>query len=167
MLFRSLGRSALLPVQEPSNTPTSPLTPPTPVTPSISLIGSAAFLCASKLPGSQTFKIQLLDVTASGKFASVSDDIPNLVTVPEEHHDFADVLSKKKANTLVTHHPYDLKINLKEGASPPIGSMYSLSQTEQLVLRDFIDEHLRIGFIRHTSSPHGAPVLFKIGRAHV
>ena len=38
--------------------------------------------------------------------------------------------------------------------------MYSLSQSELRTLCEFIDEHLRIGFIRPTTSPHGAPVLF-------
>src|ERR1700678_154612 len=38
--------------------------------------------------------------------------------------------------------------------------MYSVSQSELQTLREFIDEHLRIGFIRHSSSPHGAPILF-------
>ena len=38
--------------------------------------------------------------------------------------------------------------------------MYSLSQSELQVLREFIDEHIRIGFIWPSSSPHRAPVLF-------
>jgi hypothetical protein len=38
--------------------------------------------------------------------------------------------------------------------------MYSLSQSELGALREFIEEHLRIGFIRPSKSPHGAPILF-------
>src|ERR1700678_1334604 len=38
--------------------------------------------------------------------------------------------------------------------------MYSGSQSELQTLREFIDEHLRIAAIRHSSSPHGAPILF-------
>ena len=38
--------------------------------------------------------------------------------------------------------------------------MYSLSLTELKTLREFVDENLHQGFIRTTSSPHGAPVLF-------
>ena len=38
--------------------------------------------------------------------------------------------------------------------------MYPLSQVELKTLQEFIDEHLRTGFIRSSSSPHGAPVLF-------
>ena len=67
--------------------------------------------------------------------------------VPEEYHDFADVFDKAKADTLPPHRPYDLKINLEEGSTPPLGHMYSLSQTELTTLRDFIDEHIATGFI--------------------
>ena len=40
--------------------------------------------------------------------------------------------------------------------------MYSLSKTELELLREFIDENLTRGFIRSTSSPYGAPVLFSL-----
>ena len=61
---------------------------------------------------------------------------------------------------LASHRPYDLKINLEEGSTPPLGQMYSLSQTELIALREFIDEHLATGFIRPSRSPYGALVLF-------
>jgi len=73
---------------------------------------------------------------------------------------FADVFSKTKAEALPPHHPYDLKINLEEGAQPPVGLIYSLSASEQEALKEFIEENLNTGFIRPISSPHGAPVLF-------
>ena len=78
----------------------------------------------------------------------------------DSHILLMDVFNKAKADTLAPHRPYDLKINLEEGASPPVGAMYSLSQSELQVPREFIDEHIHIGFIRPPSSPHGAPVLF-------
>ena len=146
----SSARSAQLPPQKPlSSAP-----------PRIALIGAAAFALASKQPGTQCFRIHLSDPAISGKSASVSDEAPDLSHVPKEYHDFADVFSKAKADTLAPHRPYDLKINIEEGATPPIGPMYSLSQSELATLRDFVDEHLRIGFIRPTNSPHGAPILF-------
>jgi hypothetical protein len=117
-------------------------------------------MLARKLSGFQTFQIRLSDPSVSAKSASVSDDTPDLSSVPEEYHDFSDVFSKKKADTLPPHRPYDLKINLENNTSPPVGHMYSVSQSELQSLRDFIDEHLHIGFIQHCSSPHGAPILF-------
>ena len=80
--------------------------------------------------------------------------------IPKEYHDFTDVFNKAKADTLAPHWPYDLKINLEEGLAPLIGAIYPLSQSELQTLREFIDEHLQIGFIRLTTSLHGAPVLF-------
>ena len=84
----------------------------------------------------------------------------DLSSVPEEYHDFVDVFNKAKADTLASHQPYDLKINLEEGSAPPLGQMYSLSPTKLATLQDFIDENLATGFIRPSQSPHGAPVLF-------
>lgn len=104
--------------------------------------------------------IHLSDPSVTGNSATIPDESPDLSHIPAEYHDFADVFNKAKADTLAPHRSYDLKIELEEGFSPPIGPMYSLSQSELATLREFIDEHLRIGFIRSTSSPHGAPVLF-------
>ena len=128
--------------------------------PCISLIGAAAFVHACKLPGMQSFRIHLSNTSFSAKSASVSDEAPDLSLIPEEYHDYADVFNKAKAMELAPHCPYDLKIDLEEGSSPPIVPMYPLSQVELKTLREFIDEHLRTGFIRSSSSPHGAPVLF-------
>ena len=83
--------------------------------PNITIIGAVAFLCASKLPGSSNFELYLcsLDIQAnSTKLA----EAPDLSNVPSEYHEFADIFSKTKAEVLAPHHPYDLKINLEEGA---------------------------------------------------
>jgi len=114
--------------------------------PNIAIIGAAAFLCASKLLGSHNFKLCLhsLNIQAnSAKLAEASD----LSNVPSEYHQFADVFSKTKAEVLPPHHSYDLKINLEEGAQPPVGPIYSLSVSEQEALKKFIKENLNTGFI--------------------
>ena len=107
----------------------------------------------------QSFSLSFSDPAVTGKSASVSSD-PDLSHVPEEYHDFADVFSKGKADTLPPHCPYYLKIDLEDGAVPPIVPMYSLSQSEMGALRESIDKHVRSGFIRPSKSPHGAPILF-------
>jgi len=76
--------------------------------------------------------------------------------VPEEYHEYADVFSKERADTLPDHRPYDLKIDLEDGAEPPLGQMYSLSQTEVQALCEFLDENLCIGFIRPSKAGHSA-----------
>jgi len=58
--------------------------------------------------------------------ASTHSEPTGLSDVLKEYHKFADVFSKSKAYTLAPHHEYDLKIDLEEGTSPPLGTMYSL-----------------------------------------
>ena len=61
---------------------------------------------------------------------------------------------------LALYHEHDLKINLEDGTSPPLGATYSLSSSELGSLCEFLDEHLAMGFICPSSSAHAAPVLF-------
>jgi hypothetical protein len=110
------------------------------------------------------FQLDLASPEVLGRAATSDEnfDISESIKkhVPEVYHEFADVFSKVRADTLAPHRPYDIKINLEEGASPPIGPIYSLSASELKALREYIDEHLNIGYIRASHSSHGAPVLF-------
>jgi hypothetical protein len=85
---------------------------------------------------------------------------PAPVSLPEKYSDFKDVFSKENADILPEHRPYDCPIDLKENAQPPFGPIYNLSQPELKALREYIDENLAKGFIRHSKSPAGAPILF-------
>jgi len=137
--------------------------------PNIAIIGTAAFLHTSKLLGSYNFELCLRFSDIQANSAKLAE-IPNLSNVPSKYHKFANVFSKIKAKALPPHCPYDLKINLEEGAQPLVGPIYSLSASEQEALKEFIEENLNTGFIRPTSSLHGAPVLFvkkKDGSLHL
>jgi len=125
--------------------------------PYISLIGAAAFARACKLTGSTNFTLYIRPEDAKLRSASAATpvDSSNLSAVPEVYHDFADVFSKAKATMLALHHEYDLRIDLEEGTSPPLGTVYSLSQTKLGALRTFINEHLSYGFIQQSTSAHG------------
>src|SRR6266481_3623675 len=96
----------------------------------------------------------------SGHTATLPNIPVDLSQLPEDYHDFADVFSKSKAGKLAGHRPYDLKITMDEGSTPPFGPIYSLSQEELAALHKFIDENLSTGFIRPSCSSCGAPVLF-------
>jgi len=114
--------------------------------PNIMIIGAATFLHISKLLGSHNFELCLCssDIqTNSTKLA----EAPDLSNVPSKYHEFANVFSKTKAEVLPLHCPYDLKINLEEGAQPPVGPIYSLSTSEQEALKEFIEKNLNTGFI--------------------
>ena len=135
-------------------------------TPPVSLVGAAAFARAAKLPGTQVFYMRLRAVSVSDDSVSVFDDDdedsgpPDLSNVPPEYHDYADVFSEKRAYSLPPHRPYDLKIELEGDKPLTPGRLYSLSPAELDALRDFIDKNLSAGFIRQSSSPHGAPIVF-------
>ena len=94
-----------LPHQPPLvNTPSdpAPISTPTPNShtsrPHISMINAAAYLRASKLPSSVTFQLQLSPDGTLGRAAQeVSLD---LSSVPKDYHEFTDVFSKGKADTL-------------------------------------------------------------------
>ena len=127
--------------------------------PNITIIGAAALLCTSILLSSKNFELCLcsLDIqTNSTKLA----EAPDLSNISSKYHEFANVFSKTKAETLPPHYFYNLKINLEEGAQPLVDLIYSLLVSEQEALKEFIEENLNIGFIRPTSSPHSTPVLF-------
>jgi hypothetical protein len=89
-----------------------------------------------------------------------SEEKTSTTSIPEQYKDFEDVFQKKNADILPEHRPYDCAIDLLEGAQPPFGPIYNLSQTELAELRKYIDENLAKNFIRHSKSPAGAPILF-------
>ena len=80
--------------------------------------------------------------------------------LPPKYRDFADVFDKLKANTLPEHRHYDCPIDIQLGKEPPSGPIYNLLPSELEALRNYIEEHLANGFIRHSRSPAGAPIFF-------
>ena len=79
--------------------------------------------------------------------------------LPAEYQDLARVFSEDEANELAEHGSHDHEIDT-EGHQPPFGPLYNLSADELKVLREYIDENLAKGFIRPSTSPAGAPILF-------
>lgn len=80
--------------------------------------------------------------------------------VPAAYHDLLSAFSKQKADELPPHRTYDLSIDVEEGKQPPYGPLYSLSALELETLSKWLDENLAKGFIRASTSPAGAPILF-------
>jgi len=126
----------------------------------MSLINAHAFQRACKTKGSMTFQLLLNSHSLTGQSVEVGEGNPDLSNVPKEYWQFTDIFCKQKAKTLPRHRTYDLSIQTKEGSTPPLGPIYSLSTLELQTLRDFIEENTKIGTIRPPNSPCGAPVLF-------
>ena len=135
-------------------------TPPKLQAPPIALINAAAFKQACKMEGSVTFQLNIAPSNVKGHVANLNSKSVDMESVPEAYRDFSNVFSKAKADTLAPHQPYDLKVTLEDGATPPQPPIYSLSNSELGTLWEFIDEHLNISFIWPSRSSHGAPILF-------
>ena len=80
--------------------------------------------------------------------------------VPDQYHETLTAFSKRKADSLPPHRPYDLSIDLEPGKTPPFGPIYSLSEVELKALSEWLEDNLSKGFIRASASPAGAPILF-------
>jgi len=146
------------PAENPLQFIPSETTPSNPKQPHIAIISAPALIWASCLSGSKTFSLQFRS-TIQAKSTTVSEKI-DLSAIPEEYHEYANVFSKSKAETLASHCPYDLRIDLEKDFHPPVETIYSLSKFEQKALKEFINENLTNGFIRSTLSFHRALVLF-------
>jgi hypothetical protein len=154
----------------PSTRPTvaSP-SPPTSPLPQISIISAAAFTQAAKAGAfknvyslSANYSPVPVDISPprSGE-EPPSDPTFNLDKhLPPEFLPYRSVFEKSSADILPPHRSYDLKINTEPGSTPPFQHIYGLSATELDALKTFIDENLTKGFIRHSTSPAGAPILF-------
>jgi hypothetical protein len=71
------------------------------------------------------------------------------------------LFSKVLADRLPPHPPgIDHEVRLKEGKTATLGPLYSMSRTELVVLKEWLEENMSKGFIRQSSSPFAAPVLF-------
>ena len=147
--IRSLSPSVRSPLHQAPPAPTIPIKNRTPIS---MIMGSTFARYAQKLPSTSTGIIFIRSTMET------SDKAP--VSIPPEYSEFADLFNKESAEQLPEHQPWDHTMPLVEGKQPPFGPIYPLSEFELRSLREYLDENLRKGFIRPSSSPAGAPILF-------
>ncbi|EUC60435.1 Transposon Tf2-1 polyprotein, putative [Rhizoctonia solani AG-3 Rhs1AP] len=80
--------------------------------------------------------------------------------LPPQYNEFSKVFGDDFYSVLPPHREYDIAIDLEEGKEPPFGPIYSMTPVESTELKNYLDEHLAKGSIRHSKSPAGAPVMF-------
>ena len=80
--------------------------------------------------------------------------------VPPQYHDYEDIFTKKDFDKLPERRPWDHAIELTPGFRPVDCKTYPLSPKEQGQLKEFIDENLRTGRIRPSTSPMASPFFF-------
>ena len=128
----------------------------------------AADCCREHCPGTFPTRAETYDVPPMSAAAiSEVEEAPKAKKpldlrewIPKEYHDFLESFSEVVADQLPPHRPFDHEIVLKEGETPTFGPLYSLSRSELESLRNWIEENVRKGFIRPSSSPAGSPILF-------
>jgi len=81
--------------------------------------------------------------TNSAKLA----EVPDLSNVSCKYYKFTNIFSKIKVQVLAPYYPYNLQINLREGAQSLVGLIYFLSASKQEAFKKFIEKNLNTGFI--------------------
>lgn len=107
----------------------------------------------------QLFSITLADIQ---KALAPSKKSPiNLERLPNCYHEFANLFRKELTHELPPHRQgCDHEIRLESDKEIPWGPPYGMSRDELLVLRKTLTDLLDKNYIRASSSPAGAPVLF-------
>lgn len=132
----------------------------------MSIVGVHAFAYLCNQPGVELFTMSISQLAPEAiQLSTARADPPanessDLSSIPAEYHDLRGIFTQQEADKLPPHRPYDHTIPLEPGATPPFGTIYSMSPAELEVLRKYIEENLRKKFIRHSQSPCGAPILF-------
>jgi hypothetical protein len=108
--------------------------------------------------GLTVYRVSLDQVESA--LEEIAAPVDPAVELPVELKDYCDVFSPKEAEKLPPHRPYDHDIRLKDGQTPPWGPLYPMSRVQLETLKEWLEENLRKGFIRRSSSPASSPVLF-------
>lgn len=85
-------------------------------------------------------------------------EAPNL-GIPPQYQEYARVFSEKEASTLPSDRAVH-EIQLLNRKSPLYSPLFTMSQLELEALRKYLDEMLKKGWIRESSGPAAALVLF-------
>ncbi|KAL0154784.1 hypothetical protein M9458_049047, partial [Cirrhinus mrigala] len=85
---------------------------------------------------------------------------PELAKLPREYWDLAEAFSKTRASQLPPHRSTDCAIDLVPGSHPPKGRAFPLSQPESAAMKAYIEEELKKGFIRPSTSLASAGFFF-------
>jgi len=80
--------------------------------------------------------------------------------LPTQYRDFVRIFGKEAQATLPAHGEQDMTIDLKPRKQPPSGKLYPLSPDELELLKEYLDEMLKNGKIRHSKSSASAPIFF-------
>jgi hypothetical protein len=80
--------------------------------------------------------------------------------LPKEYEQYNKLFQEELETGLPEHSQWDHEIPLKPGTQPKFQRIYSLNEKRLAALRKYLDENLRKGYIRPSTSPAGYPILW-------
>ncbi|KAM4058458.1 reverse transcriptase (RNA-dependent DNA polymerase) [Hirsutella rhossiliensis] len=92
----------------------------------------------------------------SKKEQSPQDRMKN---IPQEYRKYDKLFKEELETGLPEHSQWDHEICLKDGRTPTFHKIYNLNEKQLQTLRDYLDENLRKGYIRTSTSEAGYPVI--------
>ena len=108
----------------------------------------------------EVFKASLCDINKAIEAKNLKER-PLEEIVPEQYHGFLSLLNKVLADRLPPHQSdINHEVHLKEGETPTWGPLYSMSRAELVVLKEWLEENMSMGFNNQSSSPFAAPMIF-------
>ena len=96
-----------------------------------------------------------------------ADDGSKILAV---YADYVNVFTEEKGLTLPLHHETNHAIEMIPGKQVSHGRIYNLSEVELHALKVYLEMNLSNGFIQHSSSSAGTPIIFtkkKDGSLHL
>ena len=96
----------------------------------------------------------------SGQLNATQEKDKARAKIPRDYQEFYTMFKKEANEKLPEHWDWDHKIPIEKGKKPTYGPIYVLSETKLKALREYLDENLKKGFIRPSTSPARYPILF-------
>lgn len=108
-----------------------------------------------------TLFLEALPLSSYPSFKSYSTSLStNSSQLPSQYSRFLPLTSDNAAHHLPPHDDLDHPIDLLPNSTLPTSRPYALSLTEREVLKAYLDDNLKRGFIRHSRSSASSPVFF-------
>ena len=124
------------------------------------MLNGSSFFPTVRKSKIKVFRASLYDINKAIEAKDLKE-LPLTEIVPVQYHEFLPLFNTVLADRLPLHQPgVDHEVRLKEGETPTWGPLYSMSRAELVVLQEWLEEDMSKGFIRQSSSPFAARVLF-------
>lgn len=129
----------------------------------IAMVSATAFRKIAARKNHRIYAVSVKDMEeylSRPKFSDAEDKEKIKKLVPEDYHKFIQLFTKEEADKIPPRRYIDHAIDFEDGKQPGFGPLYSMSELELKVLKDYLDENLSKGFIRSSTSSASSPVLF-------